>query len=220
MIEIQKLKKSIPAIIDLKLIENIRKFGKLVSFQPNEVIIEPGNYIKSVPIVIEGTIKVLREDEEGKEVFLYYLEPGDTCAITLTCCSTYLPSEIKAIAEEPTMIISIPINKHEDWTHEFKQWKEFVAQTYQKRFNELLRTIDDIAFKKMDERLIKYLNRKARQSDSNILKITHQEIARDMGTSREVISRLLKQLENDGHITLSRNLITIDTDYKAIADQL
>jgi CRP/FNR family transcriptional regulator, anaerobic regulatory protein len=216
MIEIQQLKKSLPNITDLKLLEAIQTHGKLATFKANDIIMEPGIYIKSVPILISGSIKILREDQEGKEVFLYYLDPGDTCAISLTCCSAYKPSEVKAIVEEPATLLFIPVQLHEQWTNEFKQWKEFVSMTYQKRFQELLKVVDEIAFRKMDERLLSYLAKKARQSDSQDIKITHQDIAKELGTSREVISRLLKQLENDGVVSLGRNLITLEVNYEEI----
>jgi CRP/FNR family transcriptional regulator, anaerobic regulatory protein len=216
MIEIQQLKKSLPNITDLKLLEAIQTHGKLATFKANDIIMEPGIYIKSVPILLSGSIKILREDQEGKEVFLYYLDPGDTCAISLTCCSAYKPSEVKAIVEEPATLLFIPVQLHEQWTNEFKQWKEFVSMTYQKRFQELLKVVDEIAFRKMDERLLSYLAKKARQSDSQDIKITHQDIAKELGTSREVISRLLKQLENDGVVSLGRNLITLEVNYEEI----
>lgn len=216
MVDIQVLRKVLPTVTDQKLLEAILTHGIYKEFQAGEVLLEPGQYIKTVPIVIKGTIKILRTDIDGKEIFLYYLDGGDTCAVSLTCCSVYMPSEIKAVTEENTAIIAIPVAYHEQWTSEFKQWKEFVAQTYQKRFHEMLRTIDDIAFKKMDARLLNYLAVKARQFDNREIATTHQDIARELGTSREVISRLLKQLENEGTVTLGRNKITLEADYEDV----
>lgn len=216
MIDIQALKKSIPEVSDLKLLEEILTHGQLNTFKEGDILMEPGQYIKTVPIVIEGSIKIIRTDSEGKEIFLYYLDPGDTCAISLTCCSTYKPSEIKAVADEPTTIIAIPVNLHEQWTNDYRQWKEYVAKTYQTRFEELLKSIDEVAFKKMDERLINYLATKARQLEKKQINITHSDIARELGTSREVISRLLKQLENKGLVSLGRNRITLEADYEDV----
>lgn len=202
----------LPLISDPQLLEEIEKHGKIQVFEPGESIIESGQYIKMVPVVLEGTIKVLRTNGEGHDLFLYYIESGETCAVSLTCCSVMNPSEVKAVAEERTKILAIPARKHEEWTNGFRQWKEFVAQTYQKRFQSMFQTIDDIAFKKMDERLLKYLVVKSKQAKSTELFLTHQEIAKELGTSREVISRLLKQLENRKLVELGRNIIYVRDD--------
>lgn len=202
----------LPLISDPQLLEEIEKHGKVQVFEAGESIIEPGQYIKMVPVVLEGTIKVMRTNEEGHDLFLYYIQNGETCAVSLTCCSTLNPSDVKAVAEERTKVLAIPARKHEEWTNEFRQWKDFVAQTYQKRFQSLFQAIDDIAFKKMDERLIKYLVVKSKQAKSNELSMTHQDIARELGTSREVISRLLKQLENRKLVELGRNVVYVRDD--------
>lgn len=214
MLDIQSLKKVLPQISDQKLLEAIAGHGRLETFNPGDQMMEPGQYIKMIPIVISGSIKILRPDAEEKEIFLYYLEKGDTCALSLTCCNTYMPSEIKAVAEEESTIIFIPVKLHDEWLLSFRQWKDFVAMTYQKRFQELLRAIDEIAFKKMDERILNYLENKARQLEINELHITHHQIAKELGTSREVVSRLLKQLENEGMVTLGRNKITLPSIFQ------
>lgn len=199
----------IPHITDPQLLKAIEEHGKIQEFGPGQSIINTGQYIKMIPIILEGVVKVMRTDEEGRELFLYYLEGGETCAISLICCSASNPSDIKAIAEEKTKIIAIPVQKHEEWMHQYRQWKDFVAQTYQSRFRELLKAVDDIAFKKMDERLLKYLVVKSRQLNTNEFSMTHQEIATELGTSREVISRLLKQLEKRKLVELGRNKIYV-----------
>lgn len=199
----------LPSISDPELLEEIEKWGKVQAFEAGEPIIEPGQFIKMVPVVLEGTIKVMRPTREGHDLFLYYIESGETCAVSLSCCSAQAPSEVKAVAEEKTKILAIPVRRHEEWTNQFRQWKDFVARTYQKRFQSMFEAIDDIAFKKMDERLLKYLVVKSKQAKSNELALTHQEIARELGTSREVISRLLKQLENRKLVELGRNLIFV-----------
>lgn len=190
-----------------ELLQEVEKYGKAMAFPPGETIINYGNYIKTVPLILSGSVKVIKEDEEGKEVFLYYLKPGQTCAMSLTCCSTYQPSQIKAVTEEPTELIAIPVDKHEQWMNQYREWKELVGRTYATRFDELLQTIENIAFKKMDERLVEYLQAKFQTLNTTSLHITHQEIANELGTSREVISRLLKQLEHKGMVTLGRNKI-------------
>lgn len=194
---------------DSRLLKAIEKEAKVMEFEAGETIIDKGQYIKIVPIVLRGSVKVLRTDEAGHELFLYYIESGETCAMSLTCCSTLSPSDIKAVAEEKTVISGIPVGKHEEWANDYKQWKEFVAFTYQKRFQELLLTIDAIAFQKMDERLLRYLVTKSTQLNALELSITHQEIASELGSSREVISRLLKQLEKRKLVELGRNTIYV-----------
>lgn len=205
-------------ITDPLLLEEMEKNGKVQVFEPGQTIIEPGQYIKMVPIILEGSLKVMRTDEEGRELLLYYIDSGETCAVSLTCCSTSSPSDIKAVAEERTTVMAIPVRKHEEWTNEYRQWKDFVAMTYQKRFQEVLKAIDDVAFKKMDERLLKYLVVKSKQLKTLVLTMTHQEIASELGTSREVISRLLKQLEERKLVELERNRIHVRDDLESFLD--
>jgi CRP/FNR family transcriptional regulator, anaerobic regulatory protein len=200
---------TLPGITEPELVAAIQQHARLLEFEAGQTIIEPGQYIKMVPIVMNGSIKVMRTDDEGHDLFLYYIDPGETCAVSLTCCSVMSPSNVKAVAEEKTTIVAIPARLHEEWSHEYRQWKDFVAQTYQKRFQSLFQAIDDIAFKKMDERLLKYLVVKSKQAKSNELSMTHQEIASELGTSREVISRLLKQLEQRKLVELGRNIVYV-----------
>jgi len=199
----------IPAIADLRLLEAIAEKGQLQHIEAGEELMKPGQYMNSVPIIVKGSIKVLRPDRDGKEVFLYYLNPGETCALSLTCCNANLPSEIRAVAEEDTTLITVPLRSHNDWTREFSQWKEFVALTYQNRFQEMLRAIDDIAFKNMDERLLSYLRAKVSQLKTTTLDVSHQDIANELGTSREVISRLLKKLEKSDLVRLGRHEVEV-----------
>jgi CRP/FNR family transcriptional regulator, anaerobic regulatory protein len=214
--EIEELKLKLPNITDPNLLAAMLEVGHVHEFKSGKVITEPGQFIKMVPVVLEGAIKIMRMDEEGKELFLYYLEPGETCAMSLTCCSASRPSEIKAVAEDDTVLLGIPIQKHEEWTDKFKQWKEFVALTYQTRFEQMLEALDAVAFKRMDERLMRYIVTKMKQQKTNELHTTHQEIANELGTSREVISRLLKQLEKKKWIELGRNVIYIRDDFEEL----
>lgn len=197
-------------INNTELLQEIAQHGKYMRFPPGTMILNPGSYVKVLPLVLSGVVKVIQEDQAGKEVFLYYLEPGETCAMSLTCSSTQQPSQIKAITEDDTELIAVPIDQHDRWLHTWREWEAFVANTYATRFQALLHTIDSIAFKNMDERLIDYLRTKFDQLSTDQLTITHQEIANELGTSREVISRLLKQLERKELITLGRNRVMIN----------
>jgi CRP/FNR family transcriptional regulator len=212
----QELKQALPNLTDPKLLDQLLEKGQFLNFEPGKTLMEPGQLIKAVPLVLEGSIKIMRVDEDGKELFLYYLETGETCALSLTCCSAARPSEIKAIVEEKASLLFIPIQVHEQLVDEFKQWKDFVSTTYQHRFQEMLTVLDAVAFKRMDERLMNYIVTKMKQLKSNELHTTHQEIANELGTAREVISRLLKQLEKKKWIELGRNVIYIRDDFEEL----
>lgn len=196
-------------IFEDELIEEINAVGIYKTFKKDDIIIEIGDYLKSMPLLIYGAVKVLREDQDGDELLLYFLERGDTCAMTLTCCIGNTQSEIRAIAESDTQLLMIPVQKMEEWTAKYTSWRHFVFESYQNRLSEMLDTLDTIAFLKMDERLMKYLRDKAKINQNETLKITHQQIAYDMHTSRVVISRLLKKLEIDQKIKLHRNSLEI-----------
>ena len=211
-----ELQTLLPNFTDPKLLQALLDKGQIMQLEPGKVLMEQGQFVKMVPIVLEGAINIWRRDEEGQELFLYYLDPGETCALSLTCCTATKPSEIKAVVEEQTTLLGIPIIVHEQFSDEFKQWKDFVSNTYQRRFNELLLALDAVAFKRMDERLMRYIVTKMKQYKSNELHTTHQEIANELGTSREVVSRLLKQLEKKKWIELGRNVIYIRDDFEEL----
>ncbi len=196
-------------LLDESLIEDISKIAQLAHFQKNDIIIDVGQELKFIPLLLEGNIKVLREDEEGNEMLLYVLESGDTCAMSLTCCMAKTQSKIRAVADSDTRVIMIPVEAMMNWFNTNESWRMFILQSYQMRFNEMLETIDTLAFLKMDERLYKYLRDQAKLTGDAVLNITHQNIAEDLNTSRVVISRLLKQLERAQKITLGRNKITV-----------
>jgi CRP/FNR family transcriptional regulator len=210
------LRKALPNLTDPKLLDRLLEKGQFSTFEPGKTLMEPGQFVKAVPLVLDGSIKIMRVDEEGKELFLYYLETGETCALSLTCCSAARPSQIKAVVEEQVSLLFIPIQIHEQLVDEFKQWKDFVSTTYQHRFQEMLTVLDAVAFKRMDERLMNYIVTKMKQLKSNELHTTHQEIANELGTAREVISRLLKQLEKKKWIELGRNVIYIRDDFEEL----
>ena len=196
-------------IFEEELIQEMVKFGALKELKAGETIINIGEYVKSMPLLLEGAIKILREDKDGDELLLYFLERGDTCAMTLSCCLGQTRSEIRAIAEKDTRLVMIPIEKMEEWTSQFKSWRNFVFESYHSRLSEMLDTIDTIAFLHMDERLMRYLQDKAKINKNEQIQVTHQEIAYDLHTSRVVVSRLLKKLELEGKIGLQRNSIMV-----------
>jgi CRP/FNR family transcriptional regulator len=196
-------------LFDDTIVNDIAHSAKLKTFKKNDIIIDIGQELTHIPLLIKGNIKVLREDSDGNELLLYVLESGDTCAMSLTCCIAKSVSKIRAIADEDTEVIMIPIAKMSLWFSNNDSWRSFILQSYQVRFDEMLETIDTLAFMKMDERLFKYLKDKVKLSASTDLEITHQNIAEDLNTSRVVVSRLLKQLEKDEKIALGRNKITV-----------
>ncbi len=190
-----------------ELRDEIHSIGVRKSFSPNEALIREGQPIKSFPLVLTGLIRISRTNEEGNELLLYYLQETEVCAMSLTCCMTGLSSNVNAIAEEPTKVILLPVEKLDSWISKYPTWKQFVMQTFQNRFRELIETVDAIAFLKLDERLIKYFKDKHERSGVSTFSGTHQDLALHLNSSREVISRLLKKLEKDGKIKLSRNFI-------------
>ncbi|CAI8354519.1 MAG: Global nitrogen regulator [Polaribacter sejongensis] len=205
----EKLKESYGYLFEDALIEEIIQIGTFKEVKEGVQIMNIGQYIRSMPLLINGAIKILREDSNGDELLLYFLEKGDTCAMTLSCCLGTAKSEIRAVAELDAELIMIPVQKMEEWTTKYKSWRNFVFNSYHNRLMEMLTTIDSIAFMKMDERLLKYLQDKIKITKEVIIKSTHQEIADELHTSRVVISRLLKKLENQGKIQLYRNYIKI-----------
>jgi len=192
-----------------ELLEEMNEIGVIREVREGSVLIEIDDYIKSIPLLIDGAIKILREDGLGEELVLYYIEKGDTCAMTLSCCVGNAKSEIRAVAETDATLLMIPVEKMTAWMHKYKSWQEFIVQSYHSRLMEMLEAIDTIAFLKMDERLLKYLRDKAMVSHDDMLHVTHNEIAQDLHTSRVVVSRVLKKLEKESRIELFRNKIKV-----------
>lgn len=203
------LKQHYGYLFESELLQEIINVGTFKDIPEDFKLIEIGDYIKSMPLLVSGAIKILREDDKGDELILYFIEQGDTCAMTLSCCLGNSKSEIRAIAETDTKLIMVPVTKMEEWLGKYKSWQKFVLQSYHNRMTELLEAIDTIAFLKMDERLFKYLKDKAMVNHNDLIHVTHQQIARDLHTSRVVISRLLKALEIKGKIELHRNNIRV-----------
>lgn len=203
------IQNTFPSLSERSLREEIAEAGKVEMVSAGTVLMDIGKYIKSVPLVVSGSLKIIREDQDGNEIFLYYIESSQTCAMSLTCCLTFSQSQVRAIVEEDSEIIFIPVESMDAWMIKYPTWKNFVMQTYAYRFEEMLHTIDLIAFHNMDERLLTYLREKSSKLNSDELEITHQQIAYDLNASREAISRLLKKLEQNGRLRLSRNRISL-----------
>lgn len=205
----KELDDSFGFLFETELINEIEAEGVLRKYKKGEVVMDYHQTIKTIPLLIEGAMKILRQDENGDELALYYLERGDTCSMTLNCCMGSQKSEIRAIAETDTKFVSVPVQKMKDWMKKYDTWLAFVFESYNNRFNELLESIDNLAFHNMHERLHKYLKDQTLINKSTELNLSHQDIAYDMNTSRVVVSRLLKSLENEGLIKLGRNKIVV-----------
>jgi CRP/FNR family transcriptional regulator len=168
------------------------------------VLLKTGQYIKSSMLVVNGTVKLYQESEDGGEFFMYHLNPGEACAVSLVCNYHHEQSQVMAKAVTDIEYLAIPIEFMDKWLNEFKSWHYFVIRTYRSRYEELLKTIHETAFKNMDERLEFYIKKHVKQFGKTV-NLTHQEIANDLNTSREVISRLLKKMENNSWIMMNRN---------------
>lgn len=206
--DIESLAESFPLLVRSETITLLSAHAHVQLLAEGESFLSAGKYIKFIPLVLKGSLKVLKDSEEGYELFLYYLNEGQTCAMALSCCGTAQVSTLHIVAEIPTQILAVPIVILDDLSRN-QDWKIFIAQNYASRFHELLEVIDDIAFHKMDSRLAKYLHAKVEQLNTRSLSLTHQTIALELGTSREVVSRLLKQMEKQGMVTLHRNRLEL-----------
>lgn len=195
------------SFLEKELQNEIISIGVKKTYKPNEILIREGQFIGSFPLVLSGLIRVSRTNELGNELLLYYLKEDEVCAMSLTCCMARQKSNINAIAEQKTEVILLPVEMLDSWISKYPGWKQFVMQTFQNRFRELIDTIDSVAFMKLDERLIKHFKDRFKNSRTTIFQGTHQDLALQLNTSREVVSRLLKKLEKDGKIKLSRNFI-------------
>jgi len=195
------------------LIKEIEGSGELRTYKDGDVVMDYGRYIRMMPLVLKGTLKVLKKDENGNEILLYYLSSSETCSTAYSCCLEEKKSEVKAIAEGDLQIIAIPHNKLDEWLCKYPSWKNYIMRSFNERFSEMLKSIDSIAFHKLDDRLIAYLKEKRRLLGSNVIKASHYQIADELATSRVVISRLLKILENNGKILLYRNEIKLLNDF-------
>lgn len=209
MLSAEQIKRVFPQLSDPALLDEIRKYARVRRFEDGEIILDQGMEVPFVPVVIRGIIRVVRQDDEGRELLLYYLLPGDSCAASLSCCMNYNRSEVTAIAEDDVELLGLPPEKVDEWITRFKEWKNLVFSTYRNRFEDLLETVNSVAFTQLDERLWKYLKERSRLSTDGLVHASHQEISQDLNSSREVISRLLKQLERLGKVKLRRNLVEL-----------
>lgn len=192
-----------------ELIDEIIEASTYKVLPPKSEVMDYGDYIKGIPFLLSGAIKTLRKNEEGQEVFLYFITPGETCAMTLSCCIGHTKSEVRAIIETEAKLLIAPVQKMEQWGSKYKSWRTFVFKTYHNQLMRSLETIDNIAFKKLDQRLVHYLKAQREITGKTSLKITHKEIASDLNSSRVVISRLLKKLEHQNYIEINHNCIRL-----------
>lgn len=202
------VKEKFQHIFQQDLLTEIIEKGRFVSIEEGQIMMDYGKYIKEIPLVLSGSIKIIREDDKGNELFLYYLGEKDTCAMSLTCCIQHKKSEIKAIAETNANLWMIPLQYMDLWMS-YPSWREFIFSSYNLRFEEMLTALDTVAFLQLDQRLMKYLLDIQVNTGNYSIAKTHQEIATELNTSRVVISRLLKKLENEEKIELHRNKIEI-----------
>lgn len=201
------LKRTIP-FIEPDLLSEIKEVAVVQTFEANTPILNDGSYIKVIPIVVSGQVKVYRQIED-RELLLYYIEPAQSCFMSVSACIMNQKSKVIAVTETETKLILIPMQYVAKWMGKYPRWTNFVMQLSNMRFEELLSTIDNVTFGKLDTRLVNYLLNKAKKTNTTILKTTHQTIANELGSAREVISRLLKQLERDGKVVLSRGTVDI-----------
>ena len=202
-------KTTLESTFEPALLKEIQQFGEVKNFKEGDLIIDYGKYLRMMPFIVKGTIKVLRMDETGNEILLYYLSTNESCSMAYSCCMEAKKSEVKAIAEDDVELIAIPHSKLDEWLCKYPSWKRYIMRSFNERFLELLKSIESIAFHKLDERLISYLKEKQRLLGSSVIKTSHYLIADELHTSRVVVSRLLKQLENNKKIILYRNEIKL-----------
>lgn len=196
-----------PELGDSQLLQRLQEGGQWREFKATDELIRPGEVIPFLPLITEGTVRIVRVDEEGREIFLYFLQPGETCALSLDCCRGDARSRVRAVAEENGCLLAVPARLLPALLQEFPRFSEFAVTTYRRRFDQLLEAFDAVAFQKLDERLWHYLQDLSIARNTNLLRITHEEIARHLGTTREVVSRLMKQLEHLGRVKPGRSLI-------------
>jgi CRP/FNR family transcriptional regulator len=196
-------------IFEAELLAEIEQKGKFITIQEGDFILRSGDSVKQIPIVLKGILKVSRLEEDGRELLLYHIKPNESCAMTFTCCMQQYPSEIQAVAEDDSELLVIPVGVMDEWLVKYPTWKAFIMKTIRSRFHELLNTIDQVAFHKLDDRLINFLKENSKNSGSSLVNLSHEQIASNLATSREVVSRLLKKLENEKKVLLYRNQIKI-----------
>jgi CRP/FNR family transcriptional regulator, anaerobic regulatory protein len=191
------------------IIERLTDVGFIRIFKEGDIILNENAYIKAIPIVTNGSIRVMRTDDEGREILLYYITSGESCIMSFLGGIHHDTSKVKTIAEEETQILFIPIDKVGLLIKEFPEWLDYIFRLYHERFEELLDTVNAIAFKKLDERLLNFIRKKCELMNNSTLNVTHEQLANELGTARVVVSRLLKQMEEVGLVKLGRNKISL-----------
>ena len=192
-----------------KIKEELLKIGTIKTFKEGDVILNENAYIKAIPLVLSGSIKVIRTDDEGREILIYNIASGESCIMSFLGSMHHETSKIKAIVEEPTELLIVPVDKLNVLIRDYPEWLNYIFKLYHKRFEELLELVNAIAFKKVDERLWDLLIVKSNHTKSKSINITHEQLSNDLGTARVVVSRLLKQMEEKGMVKLGRNNILI-----------
>jgi len=183
--------------------------GQVKSFPAGATILNINDYVKSIPIVLSGSIKVIQTDEDGREILLYYIKPSESCIMSVLAGLNENTSKIKAVVEEDAELLLIPVTKASEWIQKFPEWTDFIFALYQKRFEELLDVVNAVAFQKVDVRLLHLLRQKSSLFQSREILVTHQQLANELGITREAVSRVLKQMENEKLLTMTRNKITL-----------
>ncbi len=204
-----KLESRFEKLFEPRLLDEICQSGQLRRVSADKIMVDIGSTLSFMPIVISGSIKVMTEDKEGNELLLYYLQAGETCAVTMKCCVTNAKSTVRAITELESEILSIPIEKMDSWMERYKSWRSFILGSYNERLNEMVESFDNVVFHSLEDRLVKYLRDKAKIGNDKILHISHQDIAGDLHTTRVSISRLMRKLESNKVIEQQRNKVVI-----------
>ena len=191
------------------IFKTLSNYGFIKSFLPDQTVLDENSNIKAIPIVIKGSIRVMRTEEDGREILLYYIKPGESCIMSFLGGMHYQTSKVKAISEENSEILFIPIDKVNILIKENPEWLDYIFRLYHKRFEELLEIINEVTFKKMDERLLNLIKKKAELTNNKTINITHEQLSNELGTARVVVSRLLKQMEENNMVKLGRNKIIL-----------
>lgn len=200
---------NIHEISDPEFRKEIAESRDLKLFPAGNVILDIDSYVNYIPLIVSGSIKVIRTEEDGREILLYYLTPGESCISSILSGLTQGTSKVKVIVEEDAEILMISLQQAKEWLRKYPEWTDFIFSLYQRRFEDLLEVVNSVAFQKVDARILHLLNQKSQLYKSKELNVTHQQLADELGITREAVSRVLKQIETDGKIKLSRNKITL-----------
>lgn len=196
-------------VFEKELIDDIVRVGFIDKYKQGDVLIDIGENMTHIPLILSGAVKIIRQEKEGEELVLYFLEKGDTCAVSFINCINRKESIFRAVVENDTEAVFLPVEYVDEWLAKYKSWRHFIIDSYHFRLIEMVESIDGLAFKNMNQRLLKYLTDKAKINQNENLDITHQQIADDLNTSRVVVTRLIKQLHNNGKVYSTRNRVQV-----------